>query len=189
MPFEPSIRDAEIIERWGIVRHHRRDNVGAHSHRVAIYADQIADIIEWRTEAEDRLDLIRCALWHDMPEVITGDLQGPVKKAVVDLAKLGEYEARNMERRFLHSVIPAPSPEMRDIIKIADLLDEVLWCTIEMRMGNQMLRDVLNGSSTTMSNYVYSCSWMSDTQRSTLINHLFNAMSTHQSHRYPGRRV
>lgn len=141
--FERSIRDAEIIERWGIVRAHRRGTMGAHSHRVVIYADQIAEFIDWRG---DKGALLRYAAWHDMDEVVTGDMPGPVKRRLIDPTKLAIFTKTQMTRLFPSLAWLCPGDEVAAIVKVADCLDEVLWLVIEQRMGNDMLQTVYNDS-------------------------------------------
>lgn len=145
MAFENEIRNAEIIERWGIVRMHRRGSVGAHSHRVAIYADQIATIMG--LSLHDRYWVVLHALWHDMPEVFSGDICGPVKDGAIDREKLKRFEDVGMLDRFPGREWQEGSDHHRRIVKVADLLDELLWCVIEKRMGNSLLDEVYEGTN------------------------------------------
>ncbi len=137
MAFEREIRDAEIIERWGVVRAHRRGSMGAHSHRVAIYADQIATLLDWKG---DRTALLRHALWHDMEEVFTGDIPGPTKRRMGPAS--GDFLLHGLELRFpgREWVVPPPVDEtILDIVKLADIMDELLWATVERSMGNSLV--------------------------------------------------
>ena len=142
--FERGIRDFEIIERWGIVRAHRRGSVAAHSHRVAIYADQIAEFISWKG---DRAALLRFALWHDAFELVTGDMPGPVKRMLIDPVRAKRVEADILSSMFPGMEWTHPGPEVCAIVKVADCIDELLWLIVEFRMGNDMLQTVMNDSA------------------------------------------
>lgn len=148
MTFEIGIRNAEIIDRWGIMPCRNRGSMGAHSHRVAIYADQICGLISGLTLPAFRYNVMRWALWHDMPEIITGDIQGPCKEHM-DRGRLKKYEADFMSHMFPGMAIdvhPDDTAMIIAIVKVADMLDECLWIVGEEKMGNQHLADVWFGS-------------------------------------------
>ncbi len=105
-----------------------------HSALVAIYADQIAGILGWDG---DRAALMRACLSHDWPEVESGDMPGPFKRATVDGAKLDEYENSVYERRFGGNPNNDDDPTIGHILKTADLLEAVLFLVSERRLGNQ----------------------------------------------------
>jgi 5'-deoxynucleotidase len=140
--FENEIMNFEIIERWGIVRMHRRGSVGAHSQRVAIYADQIATTLG--LDPADRYAVIRYALWHDAAEVFTGDLPSPLKHHLIDPEALLDYETEELADRFPGGEWDDGllSNAARSIVKLADLLDAALWLVVEKRMGNTLIGTV-----------------------------------------------
>ncbi len=149
MAFEIGIRNAEIIERWGIVPRRNGGSMGAHSHRVAIYVQQIC-VILGITDINFILEAVNQALWHDMPEVITGDIMGPTKPHI-DRAKLSEYEYQVLTKYFPSLAWGSPleglaADSVDAIIKVADMLDEVLWIIGEEKMGNQHLSNAWFGS-------------------------------------------
>ena len=68
------------ITRWGLMRNTFSENIQEHSHMVAVLAHALAlirrDILGGEADPE------RCAtaaLFHDVPEILTGDLPTPVK--------------------------------------------------------------------------------------------------------------
>jgi 5'-deoxynucleotidase YfbR-like HD superfamily hydrolase len=139
--FENAIRNFEIIERWGVVHMHRRGNVGDHSHRVAIYTDQLCDLLG--VNIETRMEAVRYALWHDVAEVFTGDLPSPVKPLILDHDKHHMYE----DGCLAHHHVNRPEESITRIVRVADLLDAVLHLVVEKRMGNQMTDDLYNDLS------------------------------------------
>jgi hypothetical protein len=144
MAFENAIRNFEIIERWGIVRLHQRGNLGAHSHRVAIYADQIAMILGIE-ERETRYEILRYALWHDVLEIKTGDLPAPAKEFILDRAKHDAYEADYIND--FKGTDGMGGAQVEGIVKVADLLDATLSLVIDKRMGNELLDDMYQDMS------------------------------------------
>jgi len=142
--FENIIRNFEIIERWGVVHMIRRGNVGAHSHRVAIYTDQLCEILGVSTEV--RLEAVRYALWHDAAEVFTGDLPSPVKPLILNPGNHDDYEEDCLAR---HGV-ELPNPTIAGIVRVADLLDAILHLVVEKRMGNLMMGDLYDDMTTVL---------------------------------------
>lgn len=144
--FEREIRDLSHVPRWAIARTIKGQNVAEHSFYVAIYALQIAEIIGWGG-AEERHDLLAYALTHDLHESFTGDTPGPVKRNVYADEKSHAWIAQETERRF-----PTPTrlytkdnilPEMRSILKVANLLDELFFLLGEQQMGNMAVYKIL----------------------------------------------
>lgn len=171
MPFEREIRELEVVERWGIVRAHRRGSVAGHSHRVAIYADQIAEIVRW---AGDRAMLLRHALWHDMAEQFTGDMPGPYKHAVLDPDGANTIEHVEMTRRFPHLEWQVPGTmmgnEVLSIVKAADLLDELLWTVDEQRMGNGLVEEIKRSSEKRLIEHLFTMQPLMHFSEDTLID-------------------
>lgn len=179
--FDRSIRDAETIERFGTVRMHRRGTMGAHSHRVAIYADQIATLIDWRG---DRASLLRWALWHDMDEVITGDLPGPVKRKAIEPGKYRTFIAEEMARRFPGGEYMSPGNrnaetiEIEMVVKIADMVDELLTLECDIRMGNSDLDSIVKNTSARLFGYIKK-SAMSQDRATVLCRAIVDAVARH----------
>ena len=69
-----------FIKRWGLMRNTCEENIQEHSYQVATIAHALAMI---RRKVFDRpVDIEKvlvCALYHDVSEVITGDLATPIK--------------------------------------------------------------------------------------------------------------
>ena len=70
----------KYINRWGLMRNTRYENLSEHSFEVAVTAHAIAtiknDVFGGSVNAERAAVL---ALYHDAPEILTGDLPTPVK--------------------------------------------------------------------------------------------------------------
>ena len=70
------------IGRWGLMRNTDPENVQEHSHMVAVLAHALAVIRRDKFGgAIDPGHVAAVALYHDAPEIFTGDLPTPVKYA------------------------------------------------------------------------------------------------------------
>lgn len=134
--FASGWRDMSYVPRWGIARRIRTQNLAEHSYFVALYSSQIADIIKW---GGDRGELLKYALLHDIDETITGDIPGPFKRAAVDKIKAKKAINDVMVEKFGPdnvSVINDASDDIKNIVKVADCIDEICYLEEESLMGN-----------------------------------------------------
>ena len=94
------------IGRWGLMRSSIPENVQEHSHMVAVIAHALGVIRREVFGREcDPNALAAAALFHDAPEIITGDLPTPVKYHSGDLtAAYKEVERGAAEK--LVSMLP-----------------------------------------------------------------------------------
>ena len=68
------------IDRWGLMRNTQVENIQEHSHMVAVLAHALAVIGRERFDsAVDPNEAAVAGLYHDAPEILTGDLPTPVK--------------------------------------------------------------------------------------------------------------
>ena len=141
------------IERWQLMRSTTHDNLAEHSLDVAMIAHALATIGNVRYGRS--LDADRAALWgifHDAPEIITGDLATPVKyysDRITDAYR--EVEAAAVESllstlpddlRPSYEAILAPSEDGDDaeylhrLVKAADKVSALVKCIEEGSAGN-----------------------------------------------------
>jgi len=142
-PFAAAFRDLSYVPRWGILRSIRKQNVAEHSYYVALYADQLAALIQWEG---DTAALLQYALLHDIDETITGDIPGPVKRAAFDKTKMWNKIRDTMARRFGTINVfrlNNPLPEIKAIVAVADSIDEISYLIEETVLGNKWVKVVL----------------------------------------------
>jgi 5'-deoxynucleotidase len=142
--FERELRDLQYIPRWQITRNVRTQTLAEHSYYVALYA---SDICAYLSLPEDvTLAAIKGALWHDVPELITGDLVGPHKNKMVDPKKMDNFVTRGMDIIFgsvghrdgrYEAVLENGKAVARHIVKCADLLDAAHYLIEEVSLGNR----------------------------------------------------
>ncbi len=137
------------IDRWGLMRNTRVENIQEHSHMVAVLAHGLAVIgREKFGAAVDPGEAAIAGLYHDAPEILTGDLPTPVKydnPAIKDAYKAVESVAADKLLRMLPpDLAPAFAPYVREeldpelltVIKAADKLSAHIKCLEELKAGN-----------------------------------------------------
>ena len=136
------------ITRWGLMRNTFSENIQEHSHMVAVLAHALAlirrDILGKPANPE------RCAtaaLFHDVPEILTGDLATPIKyfnPAIKDAYKQveqvsGQKLLSNLPEQLQASYAPfvlETDPETNVIVKAADKISAHIKCIEELKAGN-----------------------------------------------------
>lgn len=139
------------INRWGLMRNTRRENLCEHSFETAVIAHALA--VLRNTRFGGKADAERAAvlaLFHDSTEIITGDMPTPVKyysPKIRSAYREVETVARNKLLSFLPEELePAYRPllgepletdrDLLPLVKAADKISAVVKCVEEKRMGN-----------------------------------------------------
>lgn len=130
--FERDLRTLSFVPRWVITRNIHTQSVAEHSFYVAVYAGQLAEYLGFEGNMGD---LYHAALWHDAEEAFTGDIPGPSKRSTFG-ADADIWVREGLELRFSNQVRPV-TKEIKAILKVANLLDEVLYKATEIQMGNR----------------------------------------------------
>lgn len=140
----------KYINRWALMRNIRSENISEHSNDVAVIAHALAVISNLRfggnLNAEKAAFL---GLYHDMNEIITGDMPTPVKYHSIGMRE-AFAKVEDMASERLLSMLPA---DMRDyyrsaffqapedeylwkIVKAADKISALIKCIEEQKAGN-----------------------------------------------------
>lgn len=139
------------IKRWGLKRNAHEENVMEHSWEVAVIAHTLALIKNRYFDGKvDAHAVATAALYHDITEVITGDLPTPIKyhsdaisaaykqieaQAELALLNLLPQELRqDFAQLIQHEQIPAAHHQL---IKAADKISAYLKCQAELKAGNR----------------------------------------------------
>lgn len=137
------------ISRWGLMRNSVQENIQEHSHMVAVLAHALALIRRDVFGGDcDPGEAAVAALYHDAPEIFTGDLPTPVKYYNPEIrAAYQEVEAVSAAK--LLSMLPEAlrpayrpylreeyDPELHRLVKAADKLSAHLKCVEEVKAGN-----------------------------------------------------
>jgi len=149
--FPRELRDMSFVHRWGIVRCIKPQNIAEHSFYVAYYSMQIYRALH--PEVDIPPTLLIHALCHDLAETATGDIPGPSKRAITDADTLKRFERQIVYDRFGYSDVFVEE-DFRRIIKVADLIDEVMYLLTERTLGNNSIIDALDHSTERLLEYV-----------------------------------
>ena len=135
------------IDRWALMRNADRENVMEHSHMVAVLAHALAVI---------RRDVMgvpcspdRCAaaaLFHDAPEIFTGDMPTPVKYHDPEMRSAYRRVEEGAIAKLVNGLPASMQPEydmllrdeggVRDLVRAADKLSAYIKCVEELKTGN-----------------------------------------------------
>lgn len=141
----------KLIERWPLMRNVYRENIQEHSLQVAMVTHALALIKNRKFGGNfDPERLATIALFHDVSEVLTGDLPNPVKYFNEAIAT----EYKKLEKIAEQKLIDMAPEEFRDeyakliqmqdcseeekkLIKSADVICAYLKTLEELAAGNQ----------------------------------------------------
>ena len=149
-PFSALLSRMRYINRWGLMRAARQENLAEHTAETAQLAHLLALIAARQFEAQVAPERVAvAALYHDAAEILTGDLPTPVKysSALLKAAyKALEREAEQQLAALAPPKIRAPLAEAigggglnereRRILKAADRLSALIKCIEERQSGN-----------------------------------------------------
>ena len=140
----------KYINRWGLMRNTITENISEHSLETAFIAHVLALYRNVRFGGNvdpERVALL--AMYHDVTEIITGDLPTPVKYHNAEIKEQYDKIEKLAEKKLL-SYLPqdlreyyAPlfgkteeERELWQLVKAADKLSALIKCLEERQMGN-----------------------------------------------------
>lgn len=147
----------QYINRWGLMRNNRTENIKEHSLDVAMVAHALATIRNTIvTDGRANIDpllVMGIALFHDATEIITGDLPTPIKyhnpeimtayKVVEEQASetllclLPEEMRGEYRRLFCPDLSDETERDARVLVKAADRICALTKCIAEEKSGNR----------------------------------------------------
>ena len=152
-PFFAYLSRMRYINRWGLMRNTFQENIQEHSHMVAVLAHALAVIRRdvFGGDADPGL-AAAAALYHDAPEILTGDLPTPVKYYNPEIRD-AYREVETVSARRLLSMLPDalrpayepllledPESGYHAVVKAADKLSAYIKCVEELKAGNSEFR-------------------------------------------------
>lgn len=141
----------KYINRWGLMRSAKEENVSEHSLEVAVIAHALAVIQKKRLNMNiDAEKTVLLAIYHDASEILTGDMPTPVKyfnPAIKTAYKEVELSANKSLLKMLpedlydeYEPLLIPKQEDTEIwktIKAADKISAYIKCIEEEKSGNK----------------------------------------------------
>ncbi len=151
-PFFAMLSRMKYINRWGLMRNTRQENLCEHCLEVAIVAQALAVIGNKRFgKSYDPGRAVSLALLHDASEIITGDMPTPVKYHSEEIRR-AYAEVEDMAVEHLVSMLPPElrqeyrelmimsepqDRELRTLVKAADRISAIIKCVEERQSGNR----------------------------------------------------
>ena len=140
----------KLIRRWGLMRNTIPENDMEHSMQTALIAHGLAVLGKTRHQRDiDPEHVVMLALYHDVSEVITGDLPTPVKYKSPEIQGAYRDLEDHARERLLHMLPEDMQPAFRTyitpdestyewrLVKAADRISAYLKCVEEEKMGNR----------------------------------------------------
>ena len=139
----------KYIKRWQLMRSTRQENIMEHSQSVAVLAHALVTIHnEVYGGKADVLKTVLYAMYHEVSEVMTGDLPTPIK--YYNRSIHGAY--KELEKSACERIVATLPEEMKggiepyvladedcieyQLVKAADRLAAYIKCLEELRSGN-----------------------------------------------------
>lgn len=127
-------RDAGGVKRYHVKRTHRTQTVAEHTFGMLMLVKQVLE--KTVVSDFDKSRIYEAVLHHDLPELFTGDIPAPIKRAHPQLGPLMNTIEEGLAPLYLDAHL---GPWDAALIKWADRMELVLWCLEEIRMGNTFL--------------------------------------------------
>ena len=150
-PFSALLSRMKYINRWSLMRSNRRESLSEHTADTALLAHMLCLIARRYTHTPCRPKTVTVAvLYHDAPEIITGDMPTPVKYKNEGLRTA--YKALEQESALaMAAMLPAEleeeitpyisgeilTAEEQRLLKAADRLSALIKCMEEADSGNR----------------------------------------------------
>ena len=139
----------KYIRRWSLMRSVREENIMEHSQQVSVIAHALALINNKILGGNaDVNKVVLLAQYHEVGEVITGDLPTPIKyfnpeikNAYKDLEKdasekLLDMLPETLKEEYREFILPNEQTYEYKLVKAADRLSAYLKCVEEVKAGN-----------------------------------------------------
>ena len=139
----------KYIRRWQLMRSQRDENIMEHSHSVAMLAHALAVIRNKVFGGNVNVEkTVLYAMYHEISEVLTGDLPTPIKyynhsirNAYKDLErsaaeKMAEMLPKDLKEELAPCILADEDSKEYKLVKAADRLSAYVKCLEELRAGN-----------------------------------------------------
>ena len=137
------------IDRWGLMRSSRRENLTEHCFETAAIAHALAIIgNKYFGKSNDAEHILCLAMYHDICEVYTGDLPTPVKYFNEEMResyrKIESASAQKLLSKlpcelrdeYRDLVLQTADSESLALVKAADKISALIKCLDEAHVGN-----------------------------------------------------
>jgi 5'-deoxynucleotidase len=155
--FFAHVSRVKYIERWSLKRNSRPENVQEHSWEVAVIVHLLAMLRNTYFQGQlDANKLVVAAIYHDVHEVVTGDLATPVKNfspQIRDSYKQLESYAcdllidslpEELQQELTWPIRSQLDEDEAALLKAADTISAYVKCLEEINAGNHEFQTALD---------------------------------------------
>jgi len=156
----------KYINRWGIMFNLQKEDLMQHSLECAFIAQYLATVGNMYFGKNYNAERIAvCAMYHDIEEVLTGDLPTPIKYYNEEMKniykqievkaseKLLDHLPKNLQGNYSAFISGSNLTDAEQkILKIADKLCAYIKCINELNAGNKEFQAALNRVSESINN-------------------------------------
>lgn len=147
----------KYINRWGLMRNTREENLSEHSLETAIIAHALATISNNKLGGKVNAEKVAlAAIFHDTTEIITGDLPTPIKyyntqikEVYKDIEKKAQEQLIALLPDYMKNDIEAVynmDAQTEKFVKAADKISAYIKCIEEIKMGNSEFKNALKSN-------------------------------------------
>lgn len=158
--FNALVSRIKYIPRWSLMRQSRQEYLAEHTTEVMHIAHTLAAVAKEKFGVDvDEKNIVLCGLYHDISEILTGDMPTPVKyndevlkKAYKDMeAKATDKMIETIDPAIKSHIAPFVKLDVlndreRQILKAADKLSALIKCMEEVDCGNSEFRLALSST-------------------------------------------
>jgi len=169
-----------VVKRWGTTQTIHQQSVAEHIFNVERIAMRIA--VEWFGITDDAMlyYVVHWAHHHEDLETLSGDFPSMVKPYF-------DEQSMAIEHSDVLPIVTPMSDDIKNIVKLADLLDGMWFLVVEKKLGNNYLDLHVAHEPSRIIQYVESTWGHNDVkllkQVSDCIAHMFNELSIRHSKR------
>lgn len=163
-PFNALLGRMKFIQRWSLMHSSRQESLSEHTTDTAILAHTLCLIAQEVTGTPVRPEVVAvAALYHDAPEIVTGDMPTPVKyrnNKILSAYRSIELESEELLLNMLPPALRSPmsgyvtgrvlTEAESKLLKAADRLSALIKCTEEVQAGNREFSSALNQQRTAL---------------------------------------
>lgn len=162
--FNALVSRIKYIPRWSLMRQSRQEYLAEHTTEVMHIAHTLAAVAKEKFGADvDEKNIVLCGLYHDISEILTGDMPTPVKYNDDVLKKA----YKDMEAKAVDKMMDTVDPDIKShiapfvkadvlsdrekmILKAADKLSALIKCMEEVSCGNSEFRLALESTKSSL---------------------------------------
>ena len=150
----------KYINRWALMRNTHTENLSEHTLDTAYIAHALVTIDKNRFGGNLNPEHAAVlAMYHDVSEILTGDMPTPVKYFNSDLKKAYKVAEKSASEKLINHlpddmkseiggyIAPSDDDEYKPFIKAADRLSAIIKCIEERKTGN---REFISAEETQM---------------------------------------